>query len=154
MLLVHDPSAEEEMAMDGRILFFFNFHKELCSMTKLGGCSLPVDVILRATKLAGQRAEVLHERLAGAMSQLEEQCIADREVSLNNLRLFNSKQLLVYGAGVYTATSDSGSMDGVVQAGTAASAAVAVSTKGGIDRSDPILQWGNTHAAAVLREEE
>lgn len=139
MLLMHDPCAEEEIAMDGRICFFFNAHKELCSMTKLGGCSLPVDILLKATKLAGHRAEVLHEKLAIALAEVEEECIAERDAQLDNLRTYNAQKFNTGGAS-----------SSVASAAAAAAAAALASTKGGIDRNDPILQWDNTHKAAVL----
>lgn len=35
-MLVCDPSAEEELCMDGCIMFSINAHKELCALQKPG----------------------------------------------------------------------------------------------------------------------
>ena len=106
-------------------------------MTKLGGCSLPVDIILKATKLAGHRAEVLHEKLAIALAEVEQECIEERDAQLDNLRTYNAQKFSAAAAG-----------DAAAKA--AISVAALASTNGGIDRNDPILQWDNTHKAAVL----
>jgi hypothetical protein len=110
-------------------------------MVKPGGCSLPVEHIVKATKLAAQRSAALHEELVKALAELDRNYLQDREISLNNLRRWTHQQQ----QRVVVPTVEGASQP--------TQAVAPLSTMGGIDRSDPILAWANTHQAAGLRDD-
>eukprot|EP01034_Spumella_vulgaris_P024326 gene24326-30649_t len=144
LLLVTDPTLQEEAAMDGRVSFSINAHRELCAMNKPGGVALPAAVIVKAAQTAARRAESLHVKLAVALEELEVVVLKEREIRQELLRKHNAynfeqqrRQLGESGA----------AMD---VEGVAASNYVTV---GGIDRNDPILAWSSLHQAAGLWNE-
>jgi len=54
---VLDPTEKEEMALDCRITYSFNIHKELCMLQKLGGIAMSQEAILRFARLAFANVE-------------------------------------------------------------------------------------------------
>ena len=106
-------------------------------MNKPGGVALPVQSILRATRLCLKKVSQLHQSLTVALNELETKELLDREARRETarlLRLTESKQLRNRD------TSSEMAIDEVAL------------TVGGIDRNDPILDWGNLHNPVSLRE--
>lgn len=132
-VFVVDPTVAEELAMDGSITLSMNAYKELCSVSKPGGVSLPVEAVLQAAALCAQRIHLLHDSLASSLQALEEQVLRDRARRQQVLREYTElarKQQAVEMEAEETA----------------------VLGMTGVDRNDPILQWANLHKAAPLRE--
>lgn len=66
-----DPTEREEAALDGRISFAINAHREVCAIHKLGGLALAVDDVIRACALCAAKAAQLHEVLNLAVNEAE-----------------------------------------------------------------------------------
>lgn len=145
IVLLSDPTVSEENAMDGKVMFSINGHKELCAITKPGGVSLSIATIVKASKIANVRAQVLHNTLQAALSKLEERMVVEREKKVEDLRQLNFKLTPAAGIGKGTGNTQDSAVE---DAGGLLAEAV------GIDRHDPILVWGNLHQAAVLREDD
>jgi hypothetical protein len=114
---------------------YYDFDRELCAVSKLGGVSLPANMIMKAASLCSKKVELLHQYFTDAMRELEEQVFAEREVRLEKMRQYRSIQ---------DASSANNAMEEDVSE--------AINTFGGIDRNDPILQWSLLHQPVNLRE--
>ena len=128
----------------------FILQRELCSINKPGKAAISSSIVLHATKIATERASVLHGILNTALQQLETDVILERSVRLDKLRIFSntinndpSKNNFVNGNVVDGTVICVGDSVGVVAVGG-----------GGIDRDDPMLAWTSLHQAAGLRETE
>lgn len=102
-------------------------------------------VILKAAKMATDRAENLHAILRDSLAQLELDVVAERTVRLEKVRARREKSFDTEGYG------RGGKMDiaeeDFIESGTGTGA-------GGIARDDPMLAWASLHQAAGLRETE
>jgi len=136
-IFIVDPSSQEDSAIDGRISFSLNAHKELCAVSKPGGISLPAQLIMKAASICSKKVELLHKQFSIALQQLEEQVIAEREVRLEKIRKYRVIQEAM--------ESENAMEDG-------SNRIEVVNTKGGIDRNDPILQWSYLHEPVRIRE--
>ena len=89
--------------------------------------------------MAADQAKLLHDLLAQALKELEENVAAERQARLERLRAARA-------ALFFSAEAQQGEMD-------AASAAALRSAAGpgGIDRDDPMLAYASLHKAAGLR---
>ena len=102
-------------------------------------------VILKAAKLATDRATDLHTILRNALIQLESDVITERTIRLEKIRLqrekmfdFNRQNIENNEMNISTSTDHVDVDVGV----------------GGIARDDPMLAWASLHQAAGLRETE
>lgn len=75
-IVVVDPNLLEETVQDGQITFVLNMHKEVCALTKYGGCPLPPDVILNCANIASIKAteitKVIKDAVREATSKFEQ----------------------------------------------------------------------------------
>lgn len=124
------------------ILLLFD-NRELCAIHKPGEVAVTASVILRATQMATDRAQSLHERLHDALTQLETEVAEQRAQRLEKLRAVRS-----------AAFSGSAQQQGGASSGSSSSSAAVIAGAGGIDRDDPMLAWASLHQAAGLREIE
>lgn len=139
-VFVLDPSSAEESAADGSITFSMNAYKELCSVSKPGGVALPADTVITAAALCARYVQVLHDALAAALGQLEEQVLQQRALRQEVLR----RQQALRAAAVGSGKQESEGVQMEVEE---------LQVMTGVDRNDPILQWANLHQAARLRGE-
>ncbi|KAJ1550107.1 hypothetical protein HK096_008714, partial [Nowakowskiella sp. JEL0078] len=51
-IMVVDPTLLEEQVQEGHITFVLNIHRELCSISKAGGCALDLETIVQCSKIA------------------------------------------------------------------------------------------------------
>ncbi|KAJ1431957.1 ribosomal protein S5 domain 2-type protein [Ochromonadaceae sp. CCMP2298] len=143
VILLADPSREEEQAVDGKIIFSINAHSELCSIHKPAGRGLSAATIVKAAKAASQRALLLHQSLAAALQTLEQSVAQERERRQITQRTYNQLEQERHGwAGTkatVTFTATKSDKKGKF-------------SSGGIDRNDPILEWSKLHQPAGLWE--
>jgi hypothetical protein len=116
--------------------FFLTLYmsRELCAVSKLGGISLPASMIMKAAMICSKKVELLHQYFHAAMKELEEQVVVEREARLEKMRQYRAMQ---------EATESNNAMMEDYEP---------ITTKGGIDRDDPILQWSFLHEPVSLRE--
>ena len=119
------------------------FLRELCAIHKPGKVAVTADVILKAAKIASDRAEILHSILKNSLAELEFSVIAERTVRLEKTRalressfdtdtyLKNNKMDIPEGGDDFRGEEPG---------------------PGGISRDDPMLSWTSLHQAAGLRE--
>lgn len=119
--------------MDGELTFSMNSYKELCSLSKPGGVSLPVATLLDAAALCSQHISTLHHVLQDALNKLDDEVVRSRIARQEVLRRI-----------AQTTVSD---IDSNMEVEGRNATGVQ-----GVDRNDPILQWKNLHQAAPLRE--
>ena len=153
IVLLTDPTVEEERAMDGKLLFSVNAHRELCSLMKPGGVSLSADTIVKATRMAAERAVSLHTALEKALAALEVRMAVERDTKLERLRKIRASQQRLLRqqqqqqpAGDMEVETDGDGAHGWGQGPPGGEV-------GGIDRDDPILQWNLLHNAAPVGED-
>ena len=104
-------------------------------------------VILKAAKLATDRATDLHTILRNALIQLESDVIAERTIRLEKIRLQREK--------IFDSTRQNIQNDEMDVSTLADHVEVEVDVgAGGISRDDPMLAWASLHQAAGLRETE
>jgi hypothetical protein len=103
-------------------------------------------VILKAAKMATDRAENLHAILRDSLAQLELDVVAERNIRLEKVRARREKSFDTdgYGRGGKMDIAEESTGSGT-ETGTGA---------GGIARDDPMLAWASLHQAAGLRETE
>lgn len=135
-VLIGDPDATEERAMDGALTISINTHHELCAVHKPGGVGIHAETILEATKMAAIRAETLHQVLQAALVILDANVDKDR-----NARL----ELLQSARAAVLANAMQSSMD----VETAIDADASALEDGGIHRDDPVLSWALLHRPAI-----
>lgn len=70
-VVLFDPCGAEEALCDGSMTFIMNAHKELCGMSKLGGCPLPARTITAAAIVAADKAVRLVAALRQAVADAE-----------------------------------------------------------------------------------
>jgi exosome complex RNA-binding protein Rrp42 (RNase PH superfamily) len=126
-IYILDPLQAEIDLLDTQILYFINSHKEICMTVKSGGYPLPVQNIITTANLAIEASNHLHELLEEALKSLEDGTLREREKRLEILQLLRSDELV---KGIETTVE-------INEIG------------GGIDRDDPILQWGLLHQASI-----
>eukprot|EP01031_Cornospumella_fuschlensis_P031560 gene31560-38145_t len=137
-----DPSAAEEACMDGKITFAINAYKELCSILKPGGVSLPSSAILAASALCTRHIHSLHALLATALQTLENQTLENQV----GMRRMERLEILQRHTQLTRALQGEGGdeMDLAQEAGEGFKVM-------GVDRNDPILQFNNLHQAATSK---
>ena len=104
-------------------------------------------VILKAAKLATDRATDLHTILRNALIQLESDVITERTIRLEKIRLQREKMFDFNRQNIenneMNISNSADHVDVDVDVGV-----------GGIARDDPMLAWASLHQAAGLRETE
>lgn len=135
-LLIVDPSINEEAAMDGSISYSVNAFGEFCAVNKPGGISLPVDVIMKAAQVTSRKIEILHQKLSVALEELEQKVEKEREVRLNNTRLYRQMVVEQHARERGDRMEEEDEESSIVMEGNDIT---------GIDKDDPILQWSNLH---------
>jgi exosome complex component RRP45 len=75
-VLVMDPSKAEEDTADGSLTFIVNAHKELCGISKLGGCAIAARTLTAAARVATDLAVGLVALLKRAVAEAE---VAEQE---------------------------------------------------------------------------
>ena len=104
---------------------------------------MTADVILKAAKIASDRAEILHSILKDSLAQLEVSVIAERTVRLEKTRALRESSFDsdIYLKNQKMEITEGGEDFNGEDAGV-----------GGISRDDPMLAWTSLHQAAGLRE--
>jgi exosome complex component RRP45 len=133
--LVADCTASEESALDGSLLCSVNSHSELCAINLPGKVGIPAALLLRGSQLALKRGKVLHAAVEAALLDLERRL---EERQAERLRVLQRVQ------------REQRQTDSTKQAGRGAGNAPEA---GGIDKSDPILNWQMLHASVGLSGE-
>lgn len=106
--------------------------------------AVTADVILKAAKIASDRAEILHSILKDSLAQLEVNVIAERTVRLEKTRALRESSFdsdNIYLKNQKMEVTEGGEDLNGEDAGV-----------GGISRDDPMLAWTSLHQAAGLRE--
>jgi len=134
MILIADPSSAEESCMDGSLTFSINAHRELCAIHKPGQVAVTASVVLKAAKIATNRANALHEILDHELKVLEDTVIEERTERLQKIRILNEKSF--NNREIFFNDDNIGVNMGGVNIGG-----------GGIDRDDPMLAWASLHQA-------
>eukprot|EP00501_MAST-03F_sp_TOSAG23-6_P001286 GSMAST32.ASY1.ANO1.1334.1 assembled CDS len=70
-VIIVDPSAREELLMDGCVTFSLNSHRELCAVRKAGGCALTIEQLLRCAHVAAEKALHVTKQLRSALEDGE-----------------------------------------------------------------------------------
>jgi hypothetical protein len=122
------------------IPFTIYLRRELCAIHKPGEVAVTAAVILKATQMATDRAQSLHQTLNESLAQLEVDISQQRVERLEKLREIRSGAFSSSGTGA--------------PGGSEAGRAGVIAGTGGIDRDDPMLAWASLHQAAGLREIE
>ncbi|KAJ8906256.1 hypothetical protein NDN08_002749 [Rhodosorus marinus] len=63
-----DPSAQEEAAMEGKVSVVMNEHKEICGIRKPGGVCIELELLVQMVKMAGARTLKLAKELTRSLS--------------------------------------------------------------------------------------
>ena len=86
IILIADPSNEEETWMNGALQFCINAHGEICVVNKKGDVGIKASIIMKAAKLASDRAKVLHNILQQALFKLDEATMKERTIRIEKMR--------------------------------------------------------------------
>lgn len=70
-IIVLDPSSKEETVSDGSLTMCMNAHKELCGVSKVGGCPMQPKALSQCARVAGEKAAQLVEILKSALGAAE-----------------------------------------------------------------------------------
>lgn len=132
IILIADPSAQEDISMDGSLTFSINGHGELCAIHKTGEVSIPPNVIIKAANLAIIRAQTLHSMLSNSLTILDEEVDRQRAIRLEKMRENNEIMILKHNE------NNIRNVDEMILGGGHH-----------IDRNDPILAWDSLHQASV-----
>jgi len=92
ILLIADPSNEEETWMNGALQFCINAHGEICVVNKKGEIGIKPSIIINAAQLASDRAKVLHNILQQALYKLDQATIEERSIRIEKMRQLRMKQ--------------------------------------------------------------
>ena len=120
----------------------------MCAIHRPGQVAVTAAVILRAAKLAADRADDLHTILRNSLIQLESDVIAERTIRLEKLRIQREK---AFDSKTENNLNDD-EMDVSNNSGSISTSGYIDSGAGGISRDDPMLAWASLHQAAGLRE--
>mmetsp|Transcript_2476 Transcript_2476/g.10755 ORF Transcript_2476/g.10755 Transcript_2476/m.10755 type:complete len:366 (+) Transcript_2476:552-1649(+) len=95
-----DPSAQEEAAMDGKVAVVMNEHKEICGIRKPGGVCIEKELLVQMVKMAGARTLKLKKELTHSLLSSSEMLHKLSPVSPDPNLLVNSSsaQQAVHGA--------------------------------------------------------
>lgn len=92
IVLIADPSNEEEIWMNGSLQFCINAHGEICVVNKKGNVGIKSSIIMKAANLASDRAKVLHNILQQALFKLDEATLKDRSIRIEKMKQYRMKQ--------------------------------------------------------------
>eukprot|EP01036_Dinobryon_divergens_P026026 gene26026-34628_t len=151
VIMIADPSPSEDLAMDGKILFSINAHRELVAMNKPGGVGLTIETIMKATEIASKHAHSLHEILNQALLQLDEQVLKERDVQMEVMRKY---QQLIRSAKTKNNNNNSssgGNVEDEMYVDDVDDLNNGSFETAGVDRNDPILMWENLHSAVAMK---
>jgi exosome complex RNA-binding protein Rrp42 (RNase PH superfamily) len=132
IIIISDPSARENISMDGSLTFSINGHGELCAIHKTGEVSIPPYIIMKAANLAIIRAQTLHSMLSNSLTILDEEVDSQRAIRLEKMRQKYE---------IMTERNNDCNVTNIEE----------MQLGGGhhIDRNDPILAWDSLHQASV-----
>ena len=96
IILIADPSIEEEAWMNGALQFCINAHGEICVVNKKGDVGIKSSVLMKAANLASDRSKVLHNILQQALFKLDEATMKERTIRIEKMRQLRMKQEQYY----------------------------------------------------------
>ncbi|KAI8836589.1 ribosomal protein S5 domain 2-type protein [Chytridium lagenaria] len=70
--VIMDPSHLEEQVQEGDMTIVVNAHRELCTLSKAGGCPLEMSLILRCSNVAAVKAAEITELIRTVVSKANE----------------------------------------------------------------------------------
>eukprot|EP01038_Epipyxis_sp_PR26KG_P006798 gene6798-9312_t len=143
LILFLDPSVDEEAAMNGKLIFSINAHRELCGLNKPGGIALSSELIIEGSNIANIRAQSLHLQLNKSLEELEKEIIQERELQLEKLRKYRSQTNVSNKNNHNDNRKSSNEIEMDISSSTVRNDIA------GIDRNDPILQWSMLHRAVI-----
>ena len=137
-LLLADPTLHEECAMDGRISYSVNAHKELCGIHKPGNGCLTRELIVQGAQLAYTRATVLHDLLSSALADLETTSTKEKMIRLERMKKANYERKLQLQATVFNFNNSNNSINNSIDP-----------MANVINYDDPVLSWSSLHQSVA-----
>eukprot|EP00189_Rhodosorus_marinus_P008284 CAMPEP_0184753438 /NCGR_PEP_ID=MMETSP0315-20130426/44102_1 /TAXON_ID=101924 /ORGANISM="Rhodosorus marinus, Strain UTEX LB 2760" /LENGTH=412 /DNA_ID=CAMNT_0027232813 /DNA_START=584 /DNA_END=1822 /DNA_ORIENTATION=+ len=90
-VVVIDPSALEEAAMEGKVAVVMNEHKEICGIRKPGGVCIELELLVQMVKMAGARTLKLAKELTRSLKSGPTEMLHESSPTLPDPNLmFNS----------------------------------------------------------------
>jgi len=75
-LMVVDPSYKEERIMEGKMTLTLNIHREVCCLQKGGGTPIPIETLLKCTKVASVKVAEITSIIQNALTSKQKKSVS------------------------------------------------------------------------------